>query len=293
MKEIVYISAFLRSAKNDRKELYGLDVYDALKSRKELDIIEIKNHQSNVWCRDYIPIKRADGRLVQFRYAPGYMTSSEKWKKCIPVSSNIHKEFGLFPISCDIILDGGAIEVFEDQAIISDRVFRDNNKMDIYQLLAEIKEKLQLKKVLVVPQYPYDFTGHVDGIARFIDKETVLINEDSLPDPEEKKKNPYRFKLLEQWYYSFLMVFENANLKVKTIPMTKFEYPDGIEHEGLYINFLKLEDLIIMPSYGQITKDTAAADILKEIYRREVIPIDARKLAPEGGMINCVTWNYW
>ena len=72
-------------------------------------------------------------------------------------------------IPSKIILDGGAIEVLGDLGIGSDRVLRDNSSLEHREVLEKIKKVLKLKRLIVVPEYPYEYTGHVNGIARFID----------------------------------------------------------------------------------------------------------------------------
>ncbi len=300
MKNKIFISAHLKDDKNQQGK-FGLDVYKSLYDIEELEIIEIQNHKKNSWCRDYMPVKRADGKLVQFKYYPGYMRDIIKWEDSFPDAKAIEKElrdYGLEQeiIQSTIILDGGAIEVLDDQAILSDRVFRDNNAIDKYDLLKEIKDKLKLSRLIVIPQYPVnDFTGHVDGIVRFVNSQTVLINDESYLKKKEKYKSFYLGKLMEQWHYTFLMAFENAGLKVEKIPMTTFKALRNSkekEFEGLHINFLKLDNLIVMPTFGKETDDVAASERLEELYNRKVIGIDATKLAPEGGLINCVTWSH-
>ena len=46
-----------------------------------------------------------------------------------------------------------------------------------------------------------------------------------------------------------------------------------------------------MPSFDQ-SEDAEAERVLKETYKRKVVRINAKKLAVEGGLINCVTWSY-
>ncbi len=303
MKPKVFISAWLKEDKNKNGEHYGRDVYKVLHAIKDIEIVEIENHQKNVWCRDYMPVQRADGKLVQFRYFPGYMQNMKKYEDNFPGAKQIEKELkskGVDReiISSNIILDGGAIEVLGDQAIVSDRVFKDNYKKyrsDYKQLLDDLKKVLKLKQLIVVPEYPYDFTGHVDGMVRFIDKNTVLINEDPLPRKKDYPQNPCKLKRLEQWHYDFHMVFENVGLKTEKIPVTNYYITrngNKTSYEGLYINFLKLDDLIIMPSFGKKKEDEKARQILKENYNKKVIPVNASLLAVEWGLINCVTWSY-
>jgi len=249
-----------------------------------------------------MPVKRSDGALVKFKYAPNYMIGIDRWKDRFPIAEEIKKEIRTAGITneiieSDIILDGGSIEVLGNQAIISDRVFRDNSQRDEIEIIKEIKDVLQLRKLIIIPQDPYDLFGHVDGLARFIDEKRVLINDlNGLVDEIEreksrgKSKNRYLIKILEQWYFSFLMAFENAGLKTEVLPCTAYGTDNSKNKNGLYINFLKLDDLIVMPSFGQ-KEDTDAEKILSNHYKREVIQINAAKLATEGGLINCVTWN--
>ncbi len=92
------------------------------------------------------------------------------------------------------------------------------------------------------------------------------------------------------WYYSFSMALEDHGLKTVPIPMADYYDKDGKLQLGLYINFLKLRDVIIMPSFDT-EEDDQAAQILQSKYCRPVIRINSRELAKKGGIINCVTWD--
>ncbi len=289
MLDEIYISAHLPIDTN-KGVLYGKKVYDKFLEIDDLEIIEIKNHYKNIWCRDYMPVKSSSGKYVQFKYSPSYMTDSQKWKERLPIANEIHNELKIECISSDIILDGGAIEIFNKTAIISDRVFRDNPDMKNDEILEEIKTKLELYKIIVIPQHPYDFTGHVDGLVRFVDENTVLINDMKYEKCILKnKQKTYRNKLIENWHYSFMSVFLNAGLKMEELPTFVPENGNDKSGEGIYINFLLLENCILMPAYRNDI-DNDASKILEHLYERNVKMIYANELAKEGGMINCVTW---
>ena len=57
------------------------------------------------------------------------------------------------------------------------------------------------------------------------------------------------------------------------------------------MNFLLLDDLIIVPGFDQEKVDEKARLDLKRIYSRSAVTIQAKNLAERGGIINCVTWN--
>lgn len=284
-KETIYISAHLKVTE------FGKPVVAQIKEKlepKDYTIIEIEKHNNNDWCRDFMPV-HGNGNFVKFKYEPIYLTEAIKWKKTIPDVIQILRDLGIEGYSkSDLKLDGGAIEVFGNQAIVSDRVLRENSdKYSIQEIIKELKAKLALERLIVVPEYPDDFTGHVDGIVRFIDNNTVLINDES-PDNEDEN-NRYKRKMHTNWYYSFQSVFGNLGIKSQVIPYTFYKDEKGKDCLGLYINFLKLDELIVMPEY-QMPEDDKAAEILQRLYKRPVIRIDSRELAKQGGVINCVTW---
>lgn len=292
MKEIVYVAAYLPVDIKSNGEKFGESAFLDLLTLEEIEIVQIQNHNRYIWCRDYMPVKSSTGKYVQFTFNPPYMTESPTWKKRIPIAEKIHKELNLKCIKSDIILDGGAIEVYGRKAIVSDRVFRDNKDSEGKAIILEIKEKLELDQLIIIPQYPGEITGHVDGLVRFIDESRVVTN-----DLNEElsvlvtEKNSYRKKLIENWCYSFKSALINAGLELADyLPFAvPGEKDDVLKDDGIYINFLLLDKLIIMPVYEN-DNDNIAAEKLEKLYNRPVKKIFASKLANEGGMINCVTW---
>mgnify|MGYP001204066345 CR=1 FL=1 len=291
MKQPVYISAYLNQ--DTHKGLkYGMNVHEALYNINEIEVVEIQNHNNNVWCRDYMPIKASNGNLVQFNYAPSYMTGTKKWRERIPIAEKIHEELNLKSkiVKSEIILDGGAIDILGKKAILSDRVFRDNSERREKDIQEEIKFKLGLDQIIVIPQYPFDFTGHVDGLVRFIDEKRVVVtNLDFELKSAKEEENSYRRRLLEQWYYAFKYTLLNTGLTLEQLPSSIPENCPVSSAEGIYTNFLLLNDLIIMPSYNK-PEDEIAKEKLSILYKKPVKPIYATDLAKQGGMINCVTW---
>ncbi|MBA7569241.1 Agmatine deiminase [subsurface metagenome] len=285
MENVVYLSSYLSKSKHgksvaeqlgDKLPEYGYNVNSIE--------IEVKNE----WCRDFMPIKTKSGKLVQFRYNPSYLAIDDAR---IPDVRKIHKQLNLECIDSELILDGGAIEILEDIGIVSDRVFRDN-PLPEDEIIKHIKDRLELGRLIVVPQHPYDFTGHVDGLVRFINRETVLIN--NLTGEFQRMKvdtNTYRKKLIENWYYAFKMVFQNSHLVPEEIVSTMHENDMYKDASGIYLNFLNLDEHIIMPAFGKKEDDIAESTLMK-LYKKEVLKIDSSDLAKEGGIINCVTWTY-
>ena len=92
----------------------------------------------------------------------------------------------------EINLDGGNVVMYGKKAIITDRVFDENKNMnrdDIRQQLAELLKT----EIIIIPALAksYDFTGHADGMIRFVDENTVIGNELSA-DSQTFQKNMER-----------------------------------------------------------------------------------------------------
>lgn len=55
---------------------------------------------------------------------------------------------------------------------MTDRVFKDNPTYERKKLIKDLYELLQVDKLYFVPEQPGDFTGHSDGMVRFVDEHT-------------------------------------------------------------------------------------------------------------------------
>jgi agmatine deiminase len=290
MTQLVYISAHLPEAR-EKQINYGKRVYNDLLQILGDRLVEIKNHSKNVWCRDYMPVKSASGEYIHFKYLPSYMVGMAKYKDNFPDREKLKTGFQLTNYTTsELILDGGAIEIYGKKGIVSDQVFRDNKSIPEAAILKEIKEILDLDQLFVVPHYPYDFTGHVDGMVRFIDENNVVVNDlNEELKCAENSKIPYRIKRIGKWVTDFKSALKGAGLNWVELPTSYSENGSDSSGEGIYINFLLLEDLIIMPGYDK-PEDDIPRKLLAKLYGREVVTVNATELAKQGGMINCVTW---
>ena len=240
-----------------------------------------------------MPIRNCQNELILFVYNPSYLREYQTYRNTIPNQEAICNNLNLNVSPSDIILDGGAIEIYGNKAIISDRVISENTtswKKGIPELLDEIKNLLNLRELIVVPSDPWDFTGHVDGMVRFVNDKKVLVNDLSGMDQKMKEEDPKIQIVYNNWKRNLCKSLENAGLKSEPLPCTVHRNESDESAVGVYMNFLKLEKCIFMPTFGDPDNDDNAKSVLNKWYEREVIPIEATDLAERGGIINCVTW---
>jgi agmatine deiminase len=121
--------------------------------------------------------------------------------------------------------------------------------------------------------------GHVDGIARFIDTETVVVGryvDSSHPDAD--------------LYEQATATIEAAGLSVERIDIPgEFTYL-GVEMSAVYLNWLVVDEAVLMSGFDHAEWDAAAQARVQTFFPdREVLLIDTRELWYSGGGVHCVT----
>jgi agmatine deiminase len=176
----------------------------------------------------------------------------------------------------DINLDGGNVIRWNTKAILTDRIFDENEHMDPFKLLNELEHILQAE-VIIIPQYPGELTGHADGLIRFINRDTVLINDTT--------------NEISSWKYSLLKVLKDRHLQpveICTCCSTSITSDSAI---GLYINYLQLQQVIMVPIFGN-KRDEKTLRIIQDVFHNTPVePIAINAIGKQGGLMNCITWN--
>ena len=242
--------------------------FEALEnSHNEFRLIQ---NTRDIWMRDFMPVRTKSGKYVSFRYEPSYLSDTPEL--CTGYRRDISLQLGISVIYSDINLDGGNV-VFSpsrNQAIISDRVFSENPFCDHAVLVRELESLLEAR-VIIIPSLKCDMTGHADGMARFVDENTVIGN-------RTNHKNGLEQRL--KW------VLQCHGLKVIDFPYFSEGWSSAA---GCYLNFLETERDIFMPVFG-CEMDKKAVNMAKNIFPKSIIPVNIRGIAEDGGGLNCISW---
>lgn len=234
-------------------------------------------HTKDVWAVDYMPIQVSENKFVRFAYNPDYLTSTKKWSRTISDVDAICEAIGIPTVKSDIILDGGNISKWDDRVLMTTKIFTENKSIPELELVEQLKNLLEVNELFFVPVEKGDWLGHVDGMARFISNDTVLINDFS----KEEQKD----------YIDFLAALHNSGLKWTTFPFDPYGNESFDDATGLYLNYLELKDHIVLPIFGKET-DEKAIEKSKEIFPgKEIIAVESNQPAKDTGVINCLTWN--
>jgi agmatine deiminase len=238
--------------------------------------IEIIPDTNDIWCRDYMPVQIGEASFCQFVYDPDYLRGFRHLctpaHKCrLPFMEDYRQE--------PIVLDGGNVVASRTKVILTDKVFRENPTVE-RALLRRRLEELFGAECVIIPKEPYDPVGHSDGVVRFVSERRVLINDYSGADPA------YGLRLRR--------LLEENGLEVETLPMfqetTRPRPGDLPSAVGLYVNFLRVGDVVVLPGYVRQEDVEALENVRKAMPGATVHQVPCRSLAERGGVLNCVSW---
>jgi agmatine deiminase len=261
---------------SDRLETDEPALFTSLRSCLPGVAIDIIPGTSDIWCRDFMPVQLGENTFCQFIYAPDYLRGYEHLvtppDKCrLSFMASYRQE--------RIVLDGGNVVASRTRVILTDKVYKENPAIECPQLRKRLEELFQAE-CIVIPKEPYDTVGHADGVVRFVAEDRVLVNDYSSVDPG------YGARLRK--------LLEGKGLEVETLPLfqdTGRRRPGSLPSAlGLYINFLRVGDVVVMPEYGRPEDRVAVERMRQALPKAAVSQVPCRSLADRGGVLNCISW---
>lgn len=223
-----------------------------------------------------MPVQLTKSDYVQFTYDPDYL-KPEKHQHLLTDTNVVCQGISLTPKKSNIVLDGGNIIRTSDKVIMCDKVFNENPHISKTQLTNELSNLFEIDRFIFIQWDQNDFTGHADGMVRFVDDNTVLINEPTNENPK-----------CEEQLRSTL---KDAGVEMIELPFMPPNDLSFISAKGLHLNYLHMKQAILVPIFNQATDDKALR-IMEEIFQgQKIVPIDCNEIAFEGGVLNCISWN--
>lgn len=231
----------------------------------------------DVWAVDYMPIQVSEHKFVQFTYRPDYLVSTAKWSKTISDVDSICEQIGIKTIKSEIVLDGGNISRWSDKVLMTNKVFLENSGINERHLIQQLHDLLEVNEIYFVPVEEGDWLGHIDSMARFINKDTLLIN-------NMRKEEPKAFTNL-------ITSLHNAKLNWQLFPFNPSENESDDDATGIYLNYLELSNFIILPTFGLLSDNEAILKATEVFPDKKIVPVLSNEPAIHNGLINCLTWN--
>lgn len=233
----------------------------------------------DIWCRDYMPIQIDTDKYVQFNFFPDYCLTPQYISK-LTIQEEIWVNDHITPKHINLIIDGGNFVKSTSNVILTEKVLKENPKFSKEKIINTLKKEIDIDNVFLIPQLPYDMTGHADGMVRFINDTDLLV-----ADYSNESKS---------WRIKMDKALEKTGLNIIPFPskIINEKNEDGdYTAKGTYINFLEFDCFLFFPLFGLDTDQDALQQTRKLFPDHRVTPIECNEIAIDGGGLHCISWN--
>ena len=270
------------------------DISSLFCSTRNMSFIEIPTNDT--WIRDYgyiSVIENEEVKLLNFTF-DGW---GGKFEASLDNEVNrvLHKKgyMGITPLeSIDFVLEGGSIESDGLGTILTTSKClcnpNRNGGLSKDEIENRLVEYLGAKRVLWL-DYGYldgdDTDSHIDTLARFVDKDTIMYVQCLDRDDEHFEE----LKKMEEQLLSFKTIYgESYRVIALPMPSVKFD-KEGNRLPATYANFLITNGALVYPTYS-VDEDKIVHEIFKDFFvNKEIIPVECSRLIEEGGSLHCST----
>lgn len=267
---------------------------------------QVKFHIMNSnrgWLRDCGPIfvKDKNGKKHALNFRFNAWAKYDNWQHDDKIASAAAKISGVKTIepilnkngkNIRVVLEGGAIDVNGEGSLLTTEEcllskIQERNpgftRSDYEKVFAEylgITNTIWLKDGIVGD----DTHGHVDDLARFVNRDTVVAVVEKNKKDKNHKKLSENIKRLKKARDE-----RGRQLNIVELPMPAPVVYDGEILPASYANFLSTNKSVLVPVFND-KEDRNALNILSECFpKHEIIPIYARDLVWGLGTIHCLT----
>ncbi|MCI0462776.1 MAG: agmatine deiminase family protein [Gemmataceae bacterium] len=232
---------------------------------------------NDIWARDILPVQVDHGRFVKFRFSPAYLRGFEHLITGDDICQRLPC-LGRVQFA-GIRLDGGNLVASRRLAVLTERAYRDNAKWRRADFRRALCELLAVEECLLIPVEPGDLFGHADGVLRFLDEGTVVVNDYARAAPGYGRR--------------LHAALARAGLRVEVLPYA----PDPTVEDGVpscvgnFVNYLRVGSLVLIPAYGRREDEQARKRLQDLLPTCTVVPVKCADLARRGGALHCVSWS--
>jgi agmatine deiminase len=239
------------------------------------------------WCRDHGPMFVKRGRQLAV-VDWGYNAWGGKYPPFDDddaVPQRIAELLHLPLFQPGIIMEGGSLDVNGAGGLLTTEACllnkNRNPTLTKKQIEKYLKDYLGVTNIIWLGEgiVGDDTDGHVDDLARFVSKHTVVAVVEQ--DPRDENFAPLQDNLKR---------LRKTGLRIVELPM-----PGRVEYAGQrlpasYANFYIANNVVLLPTYRHKQNDRQAQDILQKLFRtRRVVPMDSTNLVWGLGSFHCLT----
>ena len=240
-----------------------------------------------VWTRDFAPsfvVAQTSVCAVKWRF--NAWAKYDNWQRDDAAGAQIPALINKTSFAAPLVLEGGSIEVngngwlmTTEECLLSPIQARNPDKSR-EQIEATLSAYLGIDHILWLRNgiAGDDTHGHIDDLARFVDRDTIVIA--SEPDTRDANYEPLREnrEILRQYPF-----------RVIELPMPAPVVFDGQRLPASYANFYLANGIALVPTFND-PNDRVALNLLAEaLPGRRVIGINCVELVWGLGTLHCMT----
>ena len=234
----------------------------------------ILDNTKDIWCRDYMPIHTEDDRLIFYIYNPDYLQTPYYRRTITDIYSieSLNNHFGKNVQFLDLVIDGGNVVICGDKVVMTEKVFAENKDKSPDEVRQLLKDAFHCD-IIFLPWDKQEYLGHSDGIIHYIgDNKVLLTNYDDFST---------------YFYRKYRKILDSA---FDVIPL---KYKGSVRHRynWAYINFLKVDNLVLVPQLGIPEDEQAIQQISAAMPKAKVNGIPSIEAVRKGGALNCISWD--
>jgi agmatine deiminase len=266
------------------------------KCRADAAAVEFLHHPTDrSWIRDYGPLfvksakrgPRSQPSVAATHWRFNGWAKYDNWKRDATAPLTIARRLGIERRETGLVMEGGSIDVngagkllTTEECLLSDVQAR-NPGLSRREIERAFAAHLGVGEVIWLGCgiAGDDTHGHVDDIARFVSRDTVVTVVE--PDASDPNHAPLQENLRR--------LRARGDLRVATLPMPEPVYFNGQRLPASYANFYIANGIVLAPTFADV-KDRLALNILARLFpNREIIGIPCRDLVLGLGTLHCMT----
>lgn len=248
----------------------------------------------DTWLRDSGPITLLDGhgsaRFLDFRFT-GWGGKFEAGRDDALVSGLAER--GILPADAvqrlDFALEGGAIETDGNGTLLSTwRCLAERHGEDARTRVETVlRQSLRQQRILWL-EHGYlegdDTDAHIDTLARLAPDDAIVFQ--SCDDASDSHYAELQAMADE---IAALRTTDGRPYRLFPLPWAQPILDEGRRLAASYANFLIIDGAVLMPAYGDVADDAAAAVLAQAFPGRQVVQVPCRALIWQNGSLHCVT----
>jgi agmatine deiminase len=264
----------------------------SLISKKNLRFHKIRS--ADVWMRDYGPIFVRNSTKVAAikwtfnawgrKYDELMRDNSSGSEICNVINHQVYEP--------NMVLEGGSIDTNGEGTCLTTKQCllnkNRNPKLNMDSIEKYLHDYLGFTNFVWLSEgiVGDDTDGHIDDIARFVSKDTVVCMIENDREDENYAALKLNYELLKKSKDQ-----DGAPLKVVTMEMPDIlKTDDGGRLPASYANFYIGNAAVLVPVFGNEKRDQKALSIIEELFpSKKILGINCRELVYGFGGIHCVT----